>query len=75
MTYFLKDQDNDGNVSGELDNDGIYQHPGSVMVSSVNITRGKWQTYLLKRYIDMRVIEFLIHFHGKFTKGNCNNEL
>ena len=42
----------------KFENEGIYQHPRSVMVSSVNITRSKWQAYLLQRDINMRMSEF-----------------
>ena len=30
-----------------------YQHPGDILVSSVNITTGEWETYLLRREINV----------------------
>ena len=58
MTYCLQYENNNEVRSGEGGIEEIYQHPGSILMSSVNITTGECQTYLLQEDVNMRVEKF-----------------
>ena len=58
MTYCLQNEDNNEVRSGEGWIEEIYQHPGGILMNSINITTGECQTYLLQKDVNMRVENF-----------------
>ena len=68
MTYWLQYENNNEVRSGEGQIEEIYQHPGNILMSSVNITTGECQTYLLQKDVNMRVENFWINFDSNWQE-------